>query len=163
MFIFNNQVWQWFMKLCQTWYLTLIWLYSSQLQQPSAHNLASKNSNAALQSPQVQKTQTIVPLQEAHKIHGPFFSVWLSVGARFLNSNLNLSSVSFTGSPLEAKATVAQNANAKSKNIFFISGINLNEMPTLFAFRRSRPTSFGVVSGKPTVATCGQNSYPALQ
>jgi hypothetical protein len=64
---------------------------------------------------------------------------------------------------LLAKATFEQNANANSKNIFFILQNILNEMPALSAFQRARPTSFGVVSGMPTVATCRQNSYPALQ
>lgn len=82
--------------------------------------------------------------QSIHKVHNPSGE---DKGRLAEFSKDGFPTIGFVGPVSLAKTAVQQKANAKSKNTFFMCLKDSSLMPTLTAFRRSRPTSFGVVSG----------------
>jgi len=99
--------------------------------------------------------------QVVHKVHNA--SGVVDGKGTLMFSIVEFPSNEFSGLRSLANATVAQKANAKSKNTFFMLFERYEIDAYSFAFRRSRPTSFGVVSGNAHSCNCEQNSNPILQ
>lgn len=130
--------------------------YSTDPQQPCSHKSAQSKFNCESQLPQVQNTQIVVT-HLAQYVQTASSTNWPAGSTMVLGWGVLLSSVSFTGLPLEANARFVIKARAKSKNNFFILGMFFNEMPTLFAFRHARLTSWSGFRKSPRLQLVGES------